>query len=102
MLGIGNGIDGSRLRSIRATSEPIFNVLPKNHHGRLSPAYFRYAVRRFFSQQHGWVIKGFEPRADNSSDPADFQDAMLMQDKIPGYLEAVVEKKLSNEGFALQ
>merc|ERR1719359_1199068 len=65
--------------SIRATLEPIFSVLPKNDLGRLSPAFFRYAVRRYFSQQYGWVIKGFEPHADNTSNPGpDFQSVELV------------------------
>merc|ERR1719443_1786106 len=57
MLGIGHGVDAARLAAINATLSPIFNVLPKNQLGRLSHPFFKYTIRRYFSQTHGWVIK---------------------------------------------
>merc|ERR1719386_122122 len=63
VLGSGHGFDQARLASINATLSPIFNSLPKNHRGRISTSFMRYVVHRYFSQEFGWIIKGFEPHA---------------------------------------
>merc|ERR1719446_1123036 len=63
VLGSGHGVKQERVTKINATLAPMFDALPKNQWGRLNSASMRYAVQRYFSQQHGWVVKGFEPHA---------------------------------------
>merc|ERR1719217_1651875 len=60
VLGQGHGVARSRLAKIRSTLEPLFRSLPKNNQGRMSGPVMRYAVRRYFSQEHAWIVKGFE------------------------------------------
>merc|ERR1719235_9589 len=57
VLGHGHNVDSSRLASIRAALAPIFRTLPKNGQARLSAPVMRYAVQRYFSQRHGWIVK---------------------------------------------
>jgi len=98
VLGAGHGVAHSRLASIRATIAPIFQALPKNNKGHLSKAVMRYAVRRYFSQQYAWIVKGFEPHAElvNTSDSAN-----VLHGKLPAFLRSVFEEKFAHEGFAL-
>lgn len=98
VLGAGHGITRSRLEKINATLAPMYRTLPQNNNGRLSKAVMRYAVRRYFSQEHGWIVKGFEPHADlvSTSDSADILDG-----KGPSYIRAVLEENFAHDGFAL-
>merc|ERR1719230_69599 len=63
VLGHGHGVDGAKLTMIRKRLTPLFRALPKNLRGRVSAPVMRYSIQRYFSQQHGWVVKGFEPHA---------------------------------------
>merc|ERR1719335_2144711 len=65
VLGQGHGVAASRLARIRATLSPLFRSLPKNNRGHLSGPIMRYAVRRYFSKEHAWTVKGFEPHAEH-------------------------------------
>jgi len=98
VLGAGHGITQLRLARIRSTLEPMYRTLPQNNNGRLSKAVMRYAVRRYFSQEHGWIVKGFEPHADlvNTSDSTDILDG-----KASAYISSVLEEKFAHDGFAL-
>merc|ERR1719235_1416230 len=59
VLGQGHGVADARLTKIHKSLDPLFRALPKNKEGRISSPFMRYAVRRYFSQTHGWVVKGF-------------------------------------------
>merc|ERR1719160_1556330 len=59
MLGKGHGVADARLSKIHKTLDPLFRALPKNKQGHISAPLMRYAVRRYFSQTHGWFVKGF-------------------------------------------
>jgi len=100
VLGQGHGVARSRLARIHATLQPLFQSLPKNNKGHLSGPVMRYAVRRYFSQQHAWIVKGFEPHAElvNTSETSDD----ILQSKVPGYIRAVMEEKFAHDGFALE
>jgi len=62
----------------------------------------RYSVQRYFSQQHGWVVKGFEPHAvaANISDATD--RTHILQSKLPEYIRTALEEKFAHSGFALE
>lgn len=108
-FGNGHGIKDNRLSSINATLAPMFATLPQNRQGRISLASMRYAVRRYFSEAHGWVVKGFDPPQSNS--PIEDSYVANMSQKVhgsnidhsqmPRYIEAVLQGSLSNGGFAL-
>jgi hypothetical protein len=78
----------------------MFQVLPKNNKNKVASQVMRYAVRRYFSQNHAWIVKGFEPHADimNISD----SDSDILQDKIPDYIRSLLEEQFQHEGFALE
>jgi len=100
VLGQGHGVARSRLARIRATLSPMFNSLPKNNQGRLSNHVMRYVVRRYFSQEHAWVLKGFEPHAQHVNTSETSED--ILQSKIPDYIRSVLEEKFSHNGFELE
>jgi hypothetical protein len=100
VLGQGHGVARSRLAKIQSTLQPLFRSLPTNKQGRLSGPVMRYAVRRYFSQEHAWIVKGFEPHAElvNTSETSDD----VIQGKLPAYVRSVLEEKFAHNGFALE
>merc|ERR1719310_989826 len=58
----------------------------------------RYAVQRYFSTSHGWIIKGFESHSNAQQVQ---KDAGILGSKVPGYVEAALEEMLQKGGFAL-
>jgi len=100
VLGQGHGVARSRLSKICATLLPMFRSLPKNNQGHLSGPVMRYAVRRYFSQEHAWIVKGFEPHAElvNTSE----SEEGILQGKVPAYIRSVLEEKFAHNGFALE
>jgi len=101
VFGSGHGVDSARMAKIKATLEPLFSVLPKNGVGRLDSPFMRYAIQRYFSERHGWIVKGFEPHADKVN-VSETQAANVLHTQVPGYVEAVLKKTLSDGGFLLQ
>merc|ERR1719191_1422455 len=92
-------MESVRLENIEKSLAPIFRALPKNNQGRLSAPVMRYSVQRYFSQQYGWVVKGFEPHAlaANISDTSG-----VMQSKLPEYIRTALEEKFAQSGFSLK
>jgi hypothetical protein len=99
VLGHGHGIESARLTKIREGLAPIFRSLPKNQQGRISAPIMRYSVQRYFSQEYGWILKGFEPHAvsANISD-----NSGVMQSKLPDYIRTALEEKFAHSGFSLE
>jgi hypothetical protein len=99
-LGNGHGVEHERLDKIRSALTPMFRALPKNTKGKVASQVMRYAVRRYFSQHHAWIVRGFEPHADimNVSEP----DGDILQDKIPDYIRSLLEEQFQQEGFAFE
>jgi hypothetical protein len=99
VLGDGHGVAQPRLDKIRGILNPLFKALPKNSQGRVSAPIMRYAVRRYFSQGHAWIVKGFEPHAD----PVNVSNAgeNILQSKAPGFIRSLLEEQFSRDGFAL-
>merc|ERR1719253_647796 len=67
VLGAGHGVDGTKLSKIKSVLSPMFNALPKNNQGHVSAPVMRYIVQRYFSQERGWIIRGFEPHAQSET-----------------------------------
>jgi len=99
VLGNGHGVVQPRLTNIRRILQPLFSTLPKNKGGKISAPLMRYAVRRYFSQSHAWIVKGFEPHVDpvNMSNV----DSDILKDKAPGYIRSLLEEQFSHCGFSL-
>eukprot|EP00929_Paragymnodinium_shiwhaense_P047868 TRINITY_DN24280_c0_g1_i4.p1 TRINITY_DN24280_c0_g1~~TRINITY_DN24280_c0_g1_i4.p1 ORF type:complete len:421 (+),score=78.07 TRINITY_DN24280_c0_g1_i4:108-1370(+) len=57
----------SRLQSIEASLEPIYNSLPKNQNGRLGRQAVRYVLRRLLLRRHAWVLGGLQSTGDNKN-----------------------------------
>jgi len=96
-LGNGHGVDHKQISAANATLMSMFNSLPKNEHGRVGAAAMRYAVQRYFSKNHGWIIKGFE----SHSSMADVNDTGILGSKVPGYVEATLEGMIQKGGYSL-
>lgn len=90
-LGRGHGVEEDQLAAIKKDVEPMFHALPKNRANRISAAVMRHAVHRYFSIQHGWQVKGFEPHVVGEE-----------SERPPEFIDDVLEKRLSENGFALK
>jgi len=99
MLGRGHGVDAAQLANVKAALSPLFSVLPKSQSSRLDTPFMRYAVQRYFIQQHGWIVRGFEPHTANLN--ASEGHAHILHSAVPGQVEDVLTKTLSHGGFAL-
>eukprot|EP00746_Dinoflagellata_sp_MGD_P158509 gnl/MRDRNA2_/MRDRNA2_86492_c0_seq10.p1 gnl/MRDRNA2_/MRDRNA2_86492_c0~~gnl/MRDRNA2_/MRDRNA2_86492_c0_seq10.p1 ORF type:complete len:550 (+),score=95.20 gnl/MRDRNA2_/MRDRNA2_86492_c0_seq10:118-1767(+) len=99
VLGQGHGLGDARLRKIHKTLDPLFRALPKNWYGHVSAPVMRYAVRRYFSQSHGWIVKGFSGLPEEQVSLDSTSD--ILQSKLPEYIRAVLEDRFSHEGFSL-
>merc|ERR1719253_1932768 len=104
VLGAGHGVDGKKLSKIKAVLSPMFNALPKNNQDHVSAPVMRYIVQRYFSQQHGWIIRGFEPHSNHSQDESQGVDGTdhILQSKLPEYVRVALEEKFKHDGFALE
>jgi hypothetical protein len=99
VLGHGHGVTEEHLTRINATLLPIFRALPKNNRGHVSESIMKYALRRYFSATHAWIVKGFEDHADaiNSSNT----EVDILQSKVPGFVRSALEQKFAHQGFTL-
>ena len=87
-----------KLLRLEAFLKPMYAALPKNGFGKLGVEAVSYALHRFFVERHGWHVKGLEPgaRAEGVS-PA----ASILKDRVPSYMESMVEEQLGGQGFGL-
>jgi len=81
---------------------PIFNVLPKNAHGRLERPMLRYALHRYFLGQYSVMVRGLEPTQNALSASALVTSQGIFQDKVPTFVEAVLEGRFFSKGFGLE
>jgi len=100
VLGHAHGVAGARLSKIHKTVDPLFRSLPKNKQGHISAHVMRYAVRRYFSQTHGWIVKGFNAYEEDVNVSA-AADTAILQNKLPGYIRSILEDRFALEGFSL-
>eukprot|EP00746_Dinoflagellata_sp_MGD_P158515 gnl/MRDRNA2_/MRDRNA2_86492_c0_seq17.p1 gnl/MRDRNA2_/MRDRNA2_86492_c0~~gnl/MRDRNA2_/MRDRNA2_86492_c0_seq17.p1 ORF type:complete len:552 (+),score=112.98 gnl/MRDRNA2_/MRDRNA2_86492_c0_seq17:118-1773(+) len=100
VLGQGHGLGDARLRKIHKTLDPLFRALPKNWYGHVSAPVMRYAVRRYFSQTHGWIVRGFNAY-DEQGQSSIGGDSDMLQSKLPGYIRSLLEDRYAKQGFPL-
>lgn len=81
---------------------PIFNVLPKNAHGRLERPMLRYALHRYFLRQYTVMVRGLEPTQNDMTSSALVAAEKVFKDRVPAFVEAVLEGRFFNKGFSLE
>jgi hypothetical protein len=102
VLGQGHGVDAFKLANIEAVLAPMFHALPRNEQGHLSAPVMRYVVQRYFSQRHGWVVRGFEPHAQAVNFSQAEEGGHILQHKLPDAIRTSLEEKFAHNGFALK
>jgi hypothetical protein len=60
----------------------------------------RYAVRRYFSQTHGWIVRGFSGYEEQGNASV-VGDSDVLQTKLPGYIASLLEDRFGHSGFSL-
>lgn len=100
-LGEGHGVDKGTFETVEARMKPTFDSLHKNQHGRVELSGLRYLMHRYFAEGHGWQIKGFEKATSNDGEVGSGKPEILVQ-KLPGYVESVLEARLNHQGFDLR
>jgi len=115
-LGHGHGLSPEEMEAKTARMRPMFESMPKNIYGRIGRDAMEYMIARYFGAEHGWTIKGFDPasRAKHNKSlsatigehaefghGANVSAAMTLRQKLPGYVEAVIEERLDQHGFGL-
>lgn len=99
IFGRGHGVVNAHLVKIQSALEPMFHSLPQNRKGHISAPDMRYSVQRYFSQNHGWKLKGFDVHEQwNTSSTS---DGNTSQSKLPDYVESILEQRLAHQGFSL-
>lgn len=94
-LGGGHGVDHERLQKMRDRMRDTFQSLYKNDYGRIELEGLRYLIHRYFAENHGWHIHGFAPHQKAEV------GAKILTEKIPSYVEEILEARLDHQGFDL-
>jgi hypothetical protein len=100
VLGHGHGVIDERITKIHKTLDPLFHALPKNMRGHISAPVMRYAVRRYFSQTHGWIVKGFSPH-EAEQNTSIVGNSSILQSKLPEFIRSLLENRFAHQGFSL-
>jgi len=102
-IGAALGSDGDD-RKIEVVQKltPIFNVLPKNAHGRIERPMLRYALHRYFLRQYSVMVRGLEPTQNAMSASALVTSDGVFRDRVPTFVEAVLEGRFFKKGFGLE
>mmetsp|Transcript_18619 Transcript_18619/g.34944 ORF Transcript_18619/g.34944 Transcript_18619/m.34944 type:complete len:556 (-) Transcript_18619:58-1725(-) len=95
-----SGAASKRASFIEARTWQTFQALPKNHVGRLAPRAVRYLVHSYFMKEHGWLIQGLDPHA-NQAEVSEVHEVSILQDKAPALVESLLEARRSNHGLSL-
>merc|ERR1719412_2105397 len=91
MLGQGEKADVDRLERLQTLLKPLYTAMPKGADGGLEHGAARYALHRFFAQQHGWHVRGLEATGSEQWSDAASSTAML-EDHIPSYVLQLFEQ----------
>jgi len=93
-----------RISRIRDSVKPLYTVMPKDDDGSLSKETARYALHRYFTEKHGWSIKGLQPAGAAwqhvmtvESDMTDINKYML-----PAYMEDAVVSLMNKTKIDLE
>jgi len=93
-----------KVAALEESLRPIFLALPKTADGQLSKGTARYALHRFFSEKHGWSIKGLQPAGagwtSTLSVTPDVRDVSKYM--MPTYLQELVLTHLGASSFNLR
>lgn len=81
---------------------PIFNVLPKNAHGRIERPMLRYALHRYFLRQYSVMVRGLEPTQNAVNASALVTSEGVFRDRVPTFVEGVLEGRFFHKGFGLE
>merc|ERR1719393_15618 len=95
----GDRVAAANLLRLEQALSPLYSSLPKNAHGHLEASVVRYALHRYFAQQHGWNVKGLLSTGSvaNSSSAVD-----VLTDRVPSYVQGRFETTLGGKGFGLR
>merc|ERR1719491_2121678 len=97
LLGQGDAASFDRLERFQSQIRPMFVALPKDADGGLDHGATRYALHRFFVQQHGWHVKGLE--ATGAEKWGDVASTAMLEDRIPSYVVQLFEQRKSRTGL---
>jgi len=98
------GANKDHIIKLEARLEPMYDAVPREADGRLSPLVVRYVLHRFFAQR-GWFIVGLEPGnngAGNSTSGEDSTDLKALQEWVPSYMTAFLQKMSGGKGTSLR
>jgi len=95
----GLASEAAKLRKIEHELRPMFAALPKNAEGKLDTSVVRYALHRYFVQQHGWYMAGLDPAGASWTASA---PTSLMKDRAPSFIQSLFEQRLHGRGLALE
>lgn len=85
---------------IQAHLRPTFKSLRKNSNGNLDHSAVSYILHRYFVQQHGWIIRGFQ--SDSAGDAWNMESAaQLLSGRVPGLVQEIFEKRVGEAGSNL-
>merc|ERR1719159_2164186 len=109
-LGHGHGLSLEELDAKTTRVRAMFETMPKNGYGRINRDALEYMVLRYFGAEHGWTLKGFDDasRANASKtqsatigDATKDSTATQLRERLPAYVESVIEDRLDQHGFGL-
>jgi len=94
------GHEEDHLLELESELRPMYVTMQKNEHGSVGFAQARYAMHRFFVEQHGWTIAGLEPWGDSAEDSSTPAEALMRW--MPRYLVNAVERLMGTHGVSLR
>jgi len=94
------GHEEDHLRELESELRPMYVTMQKNEHGSVGFAQARYAMHRFFVEQHGWTIAGLEPWGDSAEDSSTPKEALMKW--MPRYLVDAIERLMGTHGVSLR
>jgi len=100
------GAPHERISNVEAELVGMYTAVPKDASGRLGHAAVRYMLHRFFSQKHGWFIRGLEPGNASALQAVTPDNQKLgapgylgLQEWVSGYLQKFIEEMQGGRGI---
>jgi len=97
LLGHGDAASTARLERLQMQMRPMYSALPKGEDGGLERGAARYALHRFFAQQHGWHVRGLE--AVGAEKWGDAASTAMLEERIPSYVLELFEHRGGRTGL---
>lgn len=94
----GGLVTARRVKRLEEELQSIFDVLPKNEHGKLGSPAARYALHRHFRRSRGWLVHGLAPEG---AAWGALSLAEVVQDGALGPVRGLFERRLNGSGFTL-